>query len=631
MAWWAALWLLWAGLAGPALAAPAADLPAASPPACEAIDALTQARRTVWQNGVQVADAMVDLPDRLPAAWRNEGIRLRYRLDLGRCLQHANAALWLARVGGPYRLTVDGLSLLPILPLVQADADADPGRPAVLNGRSPSLFSLPPGSRTAEVELLTMPYLSAGIALAELGPAPELVPRHVAAQAVLPGINDLLAKVALTVGVLVLALWRMRRQDQQLMWFGLCCIAWGARGVFYANTPLPLPPLAFEQMVPGLTMVASLALAATTLAWMQALSRRWRLRGLMVLGIGVGLFALTLALGRGAVLARAYGFGTGMVVMPWLIGLLWVERRRLGHWRAALLICGYGLALVSAVLDMGMVLGYRDPAGMSWLLPGFAVLLVCNAVLLAEYVLRQLNRAERSNEELERRIADKTRSLELGYAQRQEHERTAVRALERERLMREMHDGLGGQLMTVLRGIERGAMPRELVLHALQESLDDLRLLMDTTGGESALSESLAAWRSRWQPRLSSLGMALDWEVDEALDGLLLAPGVALHLMRIVQEATVNVIKHAQASQLSLWAGRDPAHGVVVRVSDNGLGLPGGAPRSGARGLANMASRARQIGAELQLMPGATGQGTVVEVRLPLPPAGAPGSGRGLS
>ena len=136
MAWWAALWLLWAGLAGPALAAPAADLPAASPPACEAIYALTQARRTVWQNGVQVADAMVDLPDRLPAAWRNEGIRLRYRLDLGRCLQHANAALWLARVGGPYRLTVDGLSLWPILPLVQADADADPGRPAVLTQQS---------------------------------------------------------------------------------------------------------------------------------------------------------------------------------------------------------------------------------------------------------------------------------------------------------------------------------------------------------------------------------------------------------------------------------------------------------------------------------------------------------------
>ena len=595
---------------------------------CDDIQAISQAQRTVWQDNRPVADTNVPLPDHLKPAWRNEGTRLRYRLDLRACRHEANAALWLARVGGPYRLLVDGRPLLPILPVLSAPwTESEAVATVVLNGRAPSLFSLPPGSEVAEVEVLTLPYLSAGIALAELGPAPALVPRHVAAAALLPGINNLVAVVVLVVGTMVLALWRLRHQDQQLMWFGLCCLAWGVRGSFYANTPLPLPPLVFEQMVPLLTMVASLALAATTLAWMQALSLRWRLLGIGLLSAGLACFAVTLLLGRGALLARGLGFGTGMLLMPWLIWRLWDARQRLGLWRAILLISGYVLAFASAVLDMGMVLGYRDPAGMSWLLPGFAGLLICTAVLLAEYLLRQLNRAERSNEELERRIAEKSRTLELGFAERREHERDAARSFERERLMREMHDGLGGQLMTVMRGVERGAMPRELVLQALQESLDDLRLLMDTTGGEAVLSESLAAWRSRWQPRLSSLGMALDWEVDEALDGMVLAPGVALHLMRIVQEATVNVIKHARASQLSLWAGFETSGQVLVRVSDNGVGLSAAPRRPGARGLANMASRARQIGATLQCSPGDDGQGTCVSVRLSARPSGGDSQG----
>ena len=181
-----------------------------------------------------------------------------------------------------------------------------------------------------------------------------------------------------------------------------------------------------------------------------------------------------------------------------------------------------------------------------------------------------------------------------------------------------MHDGLGGQLMTVLRGVERGAMPRELVLHALQESLDDLRLLMDSAGPEAVLAASLAAWRSRWEPRLASLGVALDWEIDEALDELLLPPGVGLHLMRIVQEATVNVVKHARASRLSLWAGRDARGAVLIRIRDNGCGLASGGRQPGAVGLVNMRHLARQIGAELQFGLPPEGQGLQVDVRLPL-------------
>ena len=614
-------WILWRVFAALLCAVPgwAWSQSALATEGCDAAQSLSQALRSVQRGDTVLAQAPVQLPDRLEFAWRRESVQVSYRLDIARCAGSAHAALWLPRVGAPYRLRVDGQILLPTLPQVAVEPSAVSH--AVLNGRVPSLFLLPPGSREAEVELVTMAFMSTGLVGVDLGPAPLLVPRHVEGTALVPGVNDTVAVVALVAGLLALLAWGLRRQDLQLLWFSLCALTWGLRGIFYGQTPLPLPPMAFEQMVPVLTLIASLALAATTLAWMAALSRRRGQFGLALLAVGLGSFVLAGLLGEGAAVARAFAYATGILMMPWLIVLLWRARERLGAWRAAVLIFTYATALAAALLDIGLVLGWRHPAGMSWLLPGFAGLLTCMAVLLAEYALRQLSRAERSNEELERRVAEKSRSLELGFAERREHERAAARALERERLMREMHDGLGGQLMTVLRGVERGAMPRELVLHALQESLDDLRLLMDSAGQDAVLAASLAAWRSRWEPRLASLGVVLDWDIDEALDELLLPPGVGLHLMRIVQEATVNVVKHARASRLSLWAGRDAQGAVQIRIRDNGCGLAAGVGQPGARGLVNMRHRARQIGAELQFGIPPEGHGLQIDVRLPLPTA----------
>lgn len=582
--------------------------------ACEEGRTVRQAERELWRDGALLAREQVMIPDQLPAAWRDESLRLRYRVDVSACAEVPNAALWLFRVGGPYRLRVDGEPLLPTLPPMPREAVA---ARAVLNGRTPSLVSLPVGSRSVEIEIVSLPYLRSGIARAEFGPGERLLPRHADAFAHLPGINDAVSVVALVVAPLAFAAWWWRRQRRQVLWFALCCLAWGLRGLFYADTPLPLPPLLFEQLVPLLTMLASLLLAASTLESIQALGPR-RLRiGLSLLLIGLAGFALAGLLGRGALPARAYGFLTGLVLTPWLMLCLWQARAHFGRVQAVVLIGGYGLALGGALHDIAMVLGWTAPDRMSYLLPGFAALLCCTAVLLADYAIRQLDRAERANEELERRVADKSQALEHSYAERREFERSAVRHEERERLLREMHDGLGGQLMTVLRGVERGAMPREQVLAALQDSLDDLRLLMDSADTERPLAEALAAWRSRWEPRLSSLGIALVWEVDEALDPLLLPPDVTLNLMRIVQEATVNIVKHARASEMSLTAGRDAQARVWLRIRDNGVGLASPVPAgTGRRGLVNMAARARQIGADLSVAAAQDGAGVLVALRL---------------
>ena len=94
-------------------------------------------------------------------------------------------------------------------------------------------------------------------------------------------------------------------------------------------------------------------------------------------------------------------------------------------------------------------------------------------------------------------------------------------------------------------------------------------------------------------------------------------PGeVGVELLATLREALSNATRHAGATAVSVEV---VVHGdVVMRVSDNGAGLPDDV-RTGGHGLENMRARAERLGGSLQLS-GPAGNGTVVEWRVPLPP-----------
>jgi signal transduction histidine kinase len=239
------------------------------------------------------------------------------------------------------------------------------------------------------------------------------------------------------------------------------------------------------------------------------------------------------------------------------------------------------------------------------------------------YLLRHLHRAERANEELELAIAGKTRLLETSFALLRDSERSGARVAERERIMREMHDGLGAQLMTALRGMERGALGKEEVAQSLQEGLDELRLLMDSGDSTQALQTALANWRNRWDARLAATGLTLHWTIDDTLDDLTLSGDTVFQLMRILQEGVTNIVKHAQARNLSMRASVATVAQVpclCLELLDDGKGLGSDPLRAGARGLKNMHYRAQQIGAQITVESlNAPAHGCRVRLHLPLP------------
>src|SRR5690606_24642922 len=95
-----------------------------------------------------------------------------------------------------------------------------------------------------------------------------------------------------------------------------------------------------------------------------------------------------------------------------------------------------------------------------------------------------------------------------------------------------------------------------------------------------------------------------------------LDPRSSLHILRILQEAFTNIIKHANATEIRLSTAAD-ADSVTITVADNGQGFAvDQALAGGGKGLASQQRRAQAIGAEVRWTSDAAG--SRLTLRLPL-------------
>lgn len=224
---------------------------------------------------------------------------------------------------------------------------------------------------------------------------------------------------------------------------------------------------------------------------------------------------------------------------------------------------------------------------------------------------------KQANASLEQRLQAREAELVQSHERLRDIEQRQTLSQERQRLMQDMHDGMGSSLTSALRVVERGQLDEAEVAQVLKGCIDDLKLAIDSMEPVDAdLLLLLATLRFRLGPRLESTGIALRWEVQDlpALDWL--DPKNSLHILRILQEAFSNIIKHTNATEIRVATGAD-ADGVVVTVTDNGQGfVVESALESGGKGLSNQMRRAQAIGAEVRW--NSNEAGTRLTLRLPI-------------
>jgi len=208
------------------------------------------------------------------------------------------------------------------------------------------------------------------------------------------------------------------------------------------------------------------------------------------------------------------------------------------------------------------------------------------------------------NANLAARVAEREEQLRGAFETvRKQQEEQAV-LLERQRIMREIHDGVGSQLVGLLNVVNQPAPDRDVVEEHVKLALDEMRMAVDSLQPmHDDLTTVLATLRYRLQPRLDAAGIELVWDVALIPTLAPFAAQAALQLQRILLEAFTNVLKHAGATRIVMhvgWHGEQTPPLVRIVLTDNGRGLSAN-ERPGGHGLANMRSRAQAIGARLQI------------------------------
>ncbi|SCF40961.1 Histidine kinase-, DNA gyrase B-, and HSP90-like ATPase [Micromonospora mirobrigensis] len=182
---------------------------------------------------------------------------------------------------------------------------------------------------------------------------------------------------------------------------------------------------------------------------------------------------------------------------------------------------------------------------------------------------------------------------------------------ERQRLAREIHDGVAQELVMVGYGIDNALAyvdedPKETaealrllrqevtrVIQELRLSLFELRSEVDRHGGLAAAIAEYARTVG------ASGGLRVHLSLDESTARLPAA--TEAELLRIAQEAVTNARKHAGASNLWVTCEVDPPY-AQIEVSDDGHGIGDQRP-DGHYGLAIMAERAERIRGRLEIRP----------------------------
>ena len=221
----------------------------------------------------------------------------------------------------------------------------------------------------------------------------------------------------------------------------------------------------------------------------------------------------------------------------------------------------------------------------------------------------------------------------MGTSERFRLEQELVTALEKYQrsIGYELHDNLGQQIAAIAyqaKALEKNRslldhpeavaiaasiarQAQNAVVHCKQMSQGFLAFELDANGLEGALREFVTRISSTYEIQCDFVGNTSNHLVD---------PDTTLHLYRIAQEATHNAIRHGCATHLtlSLIIAKDM---LSLSIEDNGCGVTDSKAESLDRsgmGMKIMQYRARQLGASLKFLAGATG-GMQVRIEMKLP------------
>lgn len=165
---------------------------------------------------------------------------------------------------------------------------------------------------------------------------------------------------------------------------------------------------------------------------------------------------------------------------------------------------------------------------------------------------------------------------------------------ERRRIMHDLHDSVGAQLMTLMHTVPdpEHKQAARLALTTLRETIR-----LSQKPSPLRLAENIADWREEINNRAEAAAVRLVWRQDKGLENCLLCPRRALELSQVIREAVSNALKHAEPATLEVGFARSARKLHVFIINDGKISPPEN--WQAGTGLNSMRERVRALDGEI--------------------------------
>ncbi len=567
--------------------------------------------------GLPASERRIELPFRWDHEFPGRGGTARYRIELppGAGANGEPQALVLSGTGNQARVSLNGVVI------AQLGTLGDPGHDAAKAShllRIPAVLLRASQPNELLVEASMQRQRGGGLGVVRYGPETAMEAVQVAQRRWRHTSSVVYAVSLLLMGGLAAGLW-WRQRDVLYGCFSLAALSGVIRNLDRAWVDVPVPWPLWGALV-AIGYACHIALIARFVLLVLGRNPPWLVRTIQAtLGTAVVLAAASFALSRPVL----WTIGLTLLELAAAVCLPVVVREAFGsRRRIAWVLMGAGsLAVMAGAHDLLAVRAGLF-GGAEFTLTSHAIFFF--VLILAGLVVERYSGLVADyrvlNAELSQRVAEREQQLRAAFETLRTQQEEQVVLLERQRIMREIHDGVGSQLVGLLNLVTQRDARTDVLTEHVQQALDEMRMAVDSLQPmHDDLPTMLATLRYRLQPRLDAAGIALDWDVVELPPIAAFNAQASLQLQRILLEAFTNVLKHARATRIALLASWQdgPSPKVRIELRDNGSGMRSGeAPAAAGRGIANMHARADAIGAALQIGGGREG-GTAVVLEWP--------------
>jgi signal transduction histidine kinase len=310
----------------------------------------------------------------------------------------------------------------------------------------------------------------------------------------------------------------------------------------------------------------------------------------LIAGIGIGLLPPFMAALSGFAMAVGCQIAAAIVLSV---------NMHARQWDRALLAATFALTGWYGLRDIGILTGVLD--GGVLLTPHLRPLtIVAVFILLMRRLASSLEQLDGVNETLRQKLSAQENELSSLHLSERLRMAQAAREDERGRLMRDLHDGVSGHLVSIIALSQAPTANPAAIERTARSALDDLRLVINSLDlDDSDLILALASLRERLEPQLRRLGVELDWSMENLPQVTGVTPSNALAVLRILQEATTNALKHGEPSPRITIHGATRADGAATIVVRNNMRAAADATDASSckgHGLDNITRRAQKLG-----------------------------------